>query len=376
MAEFTHNSTTHSITQQTLFFLMMGYEPHTYPLLAKPSSPTWKILTDLSTTQDNAQAAHKVAQQKMKEWITAKFSPWETGDKVWLETSNLHMNGPKKLQMKWTGLFEIEEVISWMAFHLRIPSQWKIHPVFHTSLLTTYKETSEHGPNFLQPLPDLIDRGEAYKVEVVLGHCGKPGCRTFLIKWKGYPASEDTWELEWNQGNAQPLITEYKIAQPADFPEYNHHHKARKQKLWTSLSLLLSLWPLTSFYSHSLVFYVICCGTLWTLTPAPNLWYLGRGNPLSPGNYRIPLQIEKTCRSSPITVQVISTGRGYKVFHKACSLQSHYALHPEHPCQWNSHPFLLPPCHSEGDLSLGPTAPRSLGFSLDFPWISLLPHCP
>ena len=100
MAEFTHNSTTHSITQQTLFSLMMGYEPHTYPLLAKPSSPTWKILTDLSTTQDNAQAAHKVAQQKMKEWITAKFSPWETGDKVWLETSNLHMNGPKKLQMK------------------------------------------------------------------------------------------------------------------------------------------------------------------------------------------------------------------------------------------------------------------------------------
>ena len=118
-----------------------------------------------------------------------------------------------------------------MAFHLCIPSQWKIHPVFHTSLLTTYKETSEHGPNFLQPLPDLIDRGEEYKVEVVLGHCGKPGCRTFLIKWKGYPASEDTWELEWNQGNAQPLITEYKIAQPADFPEYNHHHKARKQKL-------------------------------------------------------------------------------------------------------------------------------------------------
>ena len=44
-------------------------------------------------------------------------------------------------------------------------------------------------------------------------------------------AAEDTWEPERNFGNAQPLITEYKIAQPLDFPKYNHHHKARKRKL-------------------------------------------------------------------------------------------------------------------------------------------------
>ena len=48
---------------------------------------------------------------------------------------------------------------------------------------------------------------------------------------KKVPASyHNTWEPERNLGNAQPLITEYKIAQPSDFPEYNHHHKARKQK--------------------------------------------------------------------------------------------------------------------------------------------------
>ena len=51
--------------------------------------------------------------------------------------------------MKKTSPFKIEEAISHTAFRLRIPSKWKIHPVFHTSLLTSYKETSEHGPNFL-----------------------------------------------------------------------------------------------------------------------------------------------------------------------------------------------------------------------------------
>ena len=147
-----------------------------------------------------------------------------------LETTNLHMNGPKKLQMKRTGLFEIEEAISCMAFRLRIPSQWKIHPVFHASLLSTYKETSEHGPNFLQLPPDLLDGEEEHEVEAVLGHRGRPGHCTFLIRWKGYSTAEDTWEPERNLGNAQPLITEYKIARLFDFPEYNHHHKARKRK--------------------------------------------------------------------------------------------------------------------------------------------------
>ena len=150
MAEFTHNSTTHSITQRTPFSLMMGYEPWAYPPLGKTFLPNLESrLSNPSATRDNALATHKLAHQKMKERITSKYTLWKVGDKVWLETTNLHMNGPKKLQMKRTSPFEIEEAISCTAFCLCIPSQWKIHPVFHASLLTSYKETSEHGPNFL-----------------------------------------------------------------------------------------------------------------------------------------------------------------------------------------------------------------------------------
>ena len=150
MAEFAQNSTTHSVTQRTPFSLMMGYEPRAYPPLGKTFLPNLESqLSNLVAARDDAQAAHKLAQKKMRERIISKYTPWKVGDKVWLETTNLHMNGPKKLQMKKTGPFEIAEVISRTAFCLRIPSQWKIHPIFHASLLTTYKETSEHGPNFL-----------------------------------------------------------------------------------------------------------------------------------------------------------------------------------------------------------------------------------
>jgi len=35
MAEFSHNSATHSITNQTPFLLLMGFEPQAYPLIGK-----------------------------------------------------------------------------------------------------------------------------------------------------------------------------------------------------------------------------------------------------------------------------------------------------------------------------------------------------
>jgi hypothetical protein len=59
-----------------------------------------------------------------------------------------------------------------------------------------YTETPSHRPNFTQPPPDLIDEEEEYKVEQICSHrtWGWHKTLQYLIKWKGYPESDNTWE--------------------------------------------------------------------------------------------------------------------------------------------------------------------------------------
>jgi hypothetical protein len=83
--------------------------------------------------------------------------------------------------------------------------------MFHANLLTPYKETELHGPNFTRPPLDLIDGEKEYKVERILDMKQKGrGRKThYLIKWKGYPTSDNSWEIEDNV-NTKELIKEYQ----------------------------------------------------------------------------------------------------------------------------------------------------------------------
>jgi hypothetical protein len=92
---------------------------------------------------------------------------------VWLEGRNLRLRYPsRKLAPRREGPFEIAQVISPVAFRLQLPSTWKIHDVFHASLLSSYRETAEHGPNYSNPPGDLISGEEEFELERILSHRG------------------------------------------------------------------------------------------------------------------------------------------------------------------------------------------------------------
>ena len=58
------------------------------------------------------------------------------GDTVLLSTQNLRLKGiPHKLQRKFCGPYKILEKIGAQAYRLKLPDAWRIHLVFHVSLL-------------------------------------------------------------------------------------------------------------------------------------------------------------------------------------------------------------------------------------------------
>jgi hypothetical protein len=98
-------------------------------------------------------------------------SAYQIGSEVWLDVTNLRMMGTNtKIDPLQYGPFWIIKEISPVVYQLELPSEWKIHDVFHTSLLSPYTETDVHRPNFVCPPPDLVRGEQEYEVECIINH--------------------------------------------------------------------------------------------------------------------------------------------------------------------------------------------------------------
>jgi len=69
---------------------------------------------------------------------------YQIGDLVMLNGRNIKTRRPsRKLDHKNHGPFQVEKIVSPLTVRLTLPWKWKIHNVFHVSLLEPYR-TSEH----------------------------------------------------------------------------------------------------------------------------------------------------------------------------------------------------------------------------------------
>jgi hypothetical protein len=145
---------------------------------------------------------------------------YKVGDQVWLEAKNLALPYPTaKLAPRRHGPFPITKCISAVAYQLALPRTWTIHDVFHASLLTPYSETRAHSPNFTRPPPELVEGEAEYEVEAIIRHrlFGHHQKLQYLVKWKGYPMSNNMWEPSENV-HAPELMERYHSRTPMEQP--------------------------------------------------------------------------------------------------------------------------------------------------------------
>jgi hypothetical protein len=216
LAKFAHNNWANESTRESPFQVLMGYHPHADYSGTLSTIP--RVTTRLEQYNEARRKAQDLMQRAQQSWVRHHDTPkYKTGDQVWLEGRHLRTNQPTaKLAPKCHRPFKVIQVMSPVNYRLELPTQWSIHNIFHTDLLTLYRETPTHGANYQHPPPDLVDGVEEYEVEKVLDsrRYGRGRKLQYLIAWKGYPDSDNQW-VNWDDAEgAEDAIREFKRANP------------------------------------------------------------------------------------------------------------------------------------------------------------------
>jgi len=210
--EFTHNNRRHADRLHTPFELMFGESPIAIPLSFENTKyPSIEDkMTTLLRNREEALAAHELARSRMAERRKSTFTPFKKGDKVWLDSRHLKTIYHKKMKPKREGPFLITEVLGPVTYRLKLPTSWRIHNVFHATLLRPYKENEIYGENYTEPPPELLEGEEVYEVETILNHRKRGRGYQYYVKWRGYPISDASWEPEHVFSDDGDTLIQYK----------------------------------------------------------------------------------------------------------------------------------------------------------------------
>ena len=202
--EMTINSLPNSSTGYSPFFLNYGYHP-VLPVELLKGDEEVKIeavdnfVSRLQREWDHAKRNLLRSVQKQQQYYNQRHRmvEYKVGDLLLLSSKNLSLkNIPAKLQRKSVGPIEVIKKVGPQAYRLSLPDTWKIHNVFHVSLLkrwktSVYRETEDESAaelNIEEKKTDVIEEILRWK------KTGRGQPPAYLILWKGHPLEEATWE--------------------------------------------------------------------------------------------------------------------------------------------------------------------------------------
>ena len=159
---------------------------------------------------------------------------FQVGDWVLLSSEDINLQlASRKLGDHQLGPFEVLEWIRPIDYHIDLPlSLDQIHNIFHVDKLSPWKGNEVNG--VLPPPPEPVEiEGELeYEVDEILnsrwrnlGGRRKKNQRgpnrvfEYLVSWKGYDGSHDSWQPLENVEGAKDRTSEFHQAHPtADRP--------------------------------------------------------------------------------------------------------------------------------------------------------------
>ncbi|KAH7559971.1 reverse transcriptase [Bipolaris maydis] len=208
-AQLAYNSTRSTTTKHSPHYANYGYEPvaHRDPKdiesIAVGADDKAKLMRDLHEELSKNLAQRNLTTSKAANKQRIEGPTFKKGDKVFLSRQNLKTKRPcRKLDNLRVGPFEILEEIGKVNYKLKLPQGMRIHPVFHKKLL-------EPAPPDAELATDIELEDDEYEVEEIRD-LRKIGSQwKYLVKWRGWPESHNTWEPEGNLTNCKSLVRDF-----------------------------------------------------------------------------------------------------------------------------------------------------------------------
>ncbi len=103
-----------------------------------------------------------------------------------------------------------------------------IHDVFHLSFLEPYRTTEGRAPSF----PPLVEvEGEEHaEVEEILDSRVHYGNLQYLVKWLGFPVTDNEWLIAEELGTVEEYVTDFHEKYPNKPSPDNLHGEKRRRR--------------------------------------------------------------------------------------------------------------------------------------------------
>ncbi|GBG59472.1 hypothetical protein CBR_g38496 [Chara braunii] len=148
--------------------------------------------------------------------------PFKVGDDVLVDARHLQLEADTlcKLRRRFFSPCRILKAVgsdtaaSPVSFRVKLPDylrQARVHDVYHVSLLRPYRRSSERfaGCLYERPPPIMVDGHEEFVVSDIVSRRvtdNTPPRIEYLVRWKGYPDEEATWEPLEHLQHARMLV--------------------------------------------------------------------------------------------------------------------------------------------------------------------------
>ena len=205
----------------------MGQQPMTHHTLARgytgKSPAAYKLARGWHEQADIARSYLEKAARKMKKWADKKIrhAEFQVGDLVLVklipQQFKSFLKVHKGLVRKYEGPFPILGRVGKVSYKVELPQRLKIHPVFHISNLKPYhgdKEDPNRGISTRAPTAVVTsyDKEVDYiMADRVLRKNNFQAYTEYLVKWKGLPESETSWEVATTLWQFQEQIEQFRV---------------------------------------------------------------------------------------------------------------------------------------------------------------------